>query len=113
MHIALSHKDSKTQSALRQARGVMVTIGRVDKVHSMTQLAERIKPRLDFPQELGAPDERMDVLVCALRILQSAQLISLHRKNGYARITRKGLHADRSMPPSRRPGRRGWQSAAA
>ena len=86
---------------------------RVEKVRTTRQLAQRLLPLLDHPDKLGAEDRRMCVLQQAIEILRSSQLISIHAKGSYARVTRKGLHADRSMPPSRRPGRRGWQFAAA
>lgn len=111
MHTALCHNNKKIQSAARQARGVMVENPKITGVATIGQLATWVMPKLDYPHQLGSLNERRDNLMAALHQMRLGGLISVHRKGGYARITRKGLHADRSalQPRShseRRHGRR-------
>ncbi|HEY1085940.1 MAG TPA: hypothetical protein VGE34_04430 [Candidatus Saccharimonadales bacterium] len=111
MHPALCHKDRKIRSAARQARGVLISEHTIMGVRTIEELADRIMSKLDYPEKLGADDQRRDVLIAALYSLREARLISVHRKSAQARITTKGKHADSLMPKRSRTGRRRSYSA--
>jgi hypothetical protein len=114
VHTALCHKDKRVQSAARQARGAMIGLGTISNVRTIEQLARKILPKLDYPEMLGGPSERLDILIVALYQLREAQLISVHRKTAHARITTKGVHADSQMLKQRsNPGRQHGRRAPA
>jgi hypothetical protein len=101
VHPALCHKDKKVQSAIRQARGVMVVKRTFYNVRNLEHLARLILPYLDNPEKLGSEDTRYDILVDALYLMRENRLIGLHRKSAKARITNKGLHIDSLIPRQR------------
>lgn len=106
MHDALRHKDRRVQSAARQARGALIKETKVSGVRTIEELADKLLPMLHYPEDLGAPTQRRDVLITALLRMREARLISVHRKSATGRITTKGKHADSLMPKRSRTGRR-------